>query len=390
MRKQIRAARAASTVCMGILATGAAAAPAFADAPIHFAKQPVADEFIVVFQDGSDVPALMQKMQAWSGAEPMFQYEQALPGGAFRMTESEAHLAAKMPGVAFLEQNAVVELAADVSVPQPNYGLDNLTAAAGYRSSFDGSGVNIYVLDTGVAEHNGFGSRLRLLADLVEDGQNGNDCSGHGTRVAGLVAGNPTGPAQAAKIISTRIFGCEGGTTNAVLIMGFDRIMKDAAANPEPDILQGSLSGDASDASDMAANRVAESGVVTVISAGNDGRDACLNSPGRAERVISVGAVDDRFEKASFSNFGRCVTLYAGGVGVLSLSNRGPTALEPGTGTSFSAPLVAGAAALVLQEGLSKGQRLTPAQVKERLIALSTPGQIPGLPPAENRLARVP
>jgi subtilisin family serine protease len=137
---------------------------------------------------------------------------------------------------------------------------------------------------------------------------------------------------------------------------------------------------------------VIAAGITAVISAGNDGRDACLNSPGRAPGVINVGATDIANTVAFFSNRGRCVSLYAGGVGVLSLSNQGGNSLEPGTGTSFSAPLVAGAAAVIIQEAAESGKKLTPAEVKQALLQRADRGLVtarPALPTAENLFARV-
>jgi len=396
MRQQSSGIRAATRACLGILVAGAAAsaAAALAEGPVRFAKQPSPDpnQFIVVFEKGSDVPAMMKKMEAWSGATAMKQYDVVLPGGVFAMTESEARLAAKMPGVAFIEQNQRVEPAREVNIAAPvDYGLDNLTAAQGYRSKFDGTGVTIYVEDSGITAHNDLPA-IRVLADLVGDGKNGADCAGHGTRVAGLVVGKETGAAQGAKLVSMRIFPCDGGTTNDILIQGFDMVAKDAAQNPGPSILQGSLSGDASDASDMAITTLVQSGVTAVISAGNEGRDACLASPGRAPAAISVGAVDNSSVLAVFSNTGPCVTVYSSGVAVQSTSAFDPNALEFSSGTSFSAPLVAGVAALVIQKGIAEtGKQPTPAEVKQSIIALATRGQIRGLPTPENNLiARVP
>lgn len=385
--------RFALRACIGILTAGvaASAAPAFADAPIVRVEKPIAGQYIVVFEEGSNVPAMMQKMATWSGATPMLEYGMVLTGGAFKMTESEARLGAKMPGVVSIEEDSVVELAAVNETAPLNYAIDQLTPGPGYVAPFSGKGVTIYIVDTGASKsQQGAGyDTARVVADLIPaDNQQGGDCNGHGTAVSGSALGTRVGVAPDANLAVSRIFSCTGGTSNSIVIGGLDAVGRDfMARGQQPSVANGSFSGGASPASDAAANRLVDLGVTVVIAAGNDNKDACLNSPARAAKVLTVGANDRAFARSSFSNFGPCVEVFAAGTAITSLQN--PVGMRTISGTSFASPEVAGVAAVIMEKMISQGVKPTPAAVRAELLRLARPNAISGAN-GPNALAQVP
>ncbi|MFD5346476.1 S8 family peptidase, partial [Streptomyces anulatus] len=149
-----------------------------------------------------------------------------------------------------------------------------------YTTSATGMGVKAYVVDTGIdAAHSEFGGRVVNGYDAVGDGRGGMDCNGHGTHVAGTVGGATSGVAKDASLVNVRVLNCEGRGTWAGILAGFDWVAKDAERSGGPAVLNASLGGDRSTSVDTAVEAVADAGVLPVVAAGNDNRDACDVSP---------------------------------------------------------------------------------------------------------------
>jgi subtilisin family serine protease len=144
-----------------------------------------------------------------------------------------------------------------------------------------------------------------------------------------------------------------------------------------------SLDGDGSNEVDAAVGRTVAAGIPVVVAAGNAGWNACEYSPARAASAITVAASDSRDRRADFSNYGRCVDLFAPGVSILSTSAASNTATRTESGTSMAAPHVTGLVARLLQTEPT----LTPAQVSTRLMSTATPGRIIDAAGSPNRLA---
>jgi subtilisin family serine protease len=356
------------------LGVSLAPVPALADAPILPAEGTRVDnEYIVVFENAFEAPTMMDRMERWSGGRMMRRFELVLPGGLFRMTPAQARRGAQMPGVAFIEENAVVQLDATQANP-PTYGLDRIDQRAlplsrGYGFDFTGAGVNVYVIDSGIrTSHVDFGGRAAFAANFVNDGRT-DDCNGHGTHVAGTAGSSTFGVAKGARLFAVRVFGCTGSSTNGIIIAGVDFVARNGL---RPAVANMSLGGGASTALDTAVNNAVAAGVFVAVAAGNSNVNACNVSPARAQRAFTVAASDSADARASFSNFGACVEIFAPGVGIPSLSFRNDTDSRLLSGTSMSSPHVAGAAALVLQQLPTR----TPAEVGQTLLALATPGVI--------------
>jgi subtilisin family serine protease len=245
--------------------------------------------------------------------------------------------------------------------------FDNL-----FRHTRTGQGVTAYVVDTGVSAHNQFGTRLKSGFSAVNDGQGTRDCHGHGTHVAGTVAGQTLGVAPGASIVPVRVLDCRGSGASTGVLAGLDWI---AANGTRPAVVNMSLGGPAFTSLDAAAQRLVASGFTVVAAAGNSNVDACTQSPARATGLVTVAASDNADAKASFSNTGTCVALWAPGTNIASAGIASATAVVAMNGTSMAAPHAAGAAALLLQAQPTA----TAAQVRTRLLQDATPNLVLGV-----------
>jgi subtilisin family serine protease len=251
-----------------------------------------------------------------------------------------------------------------------------------YNFDFDGAGIHMFVIDTGLrATHQQFAGRVSSGFDAVGDGQGTNDCQGHGTWTSGLAAATTYGAARRATVHPVRVFGCEGSTTSDRVLAGLDWAVNTGL---RPAVVNMSLGGGPDPATDTAIQNATAAGVVVVVAAGNASADACGGSPSRAPAAITVGSSERNDSRSGFSNFGPCVDLFAPGGGVTATSFTGDNATTTASGTSGSSPVVAGIAALYLQQfpGAS------PAQVQQAIKDAATTGRLTNIGAGSpNRLA---
>ncbi len=248
--------------------------------------------------------------------------------------------------------------------------LDGLLQRAG-----TGSGVDVYVIDTGVASaHSEFSGRVVSGYTAIGDGRGTNDCHGHGTHVAGTVAGTNFGFATAARIVPVRVLDCAGSGSSSGVIAGINWMINHHVAG-QPAVANLSLGGAFDTATNDAINRAVADGITVVVAAGNESTDACTKSPASAAAAVTVGSTTSSDSRSSFSNTGACVDIFAPGSSITSAGISSTSALAQMSGTSMAAPHVAGVAALIL----GNARALTPAEVASRLSADATRGVITGL-----------
>ncbi|MGW7362394.1 S8 family peptidase [Streptomyces sp. NPDC054841] len=331
----------------------------------------VQDSWIVVLKDGSTRAAEL-------GVTPKHTYRSVLEGFSASMSKAKAARLAADPRVDYVEQNATVRL--NDTQSNATWGLDrvdqrNLPLSTTYTYNTTASNVNAYIIDTGIrTSHSEFGVRASIGTDTVGDGQNGQDCQGHGTHVAGTVGGKTYGVAKSVKLVAVRVLDCEGSGTTEGVIAGVDWVTAHAV---KPAVANMSLGGGASAALDNAVKKSIASGVSYSIAAGNGiligiPVNACNYSPARVPEAITVGATDNTDRRASFSNYGTCLDLFAPGVNITSAWKDNDAATNTISGTSMATPHTAGVAALYL----ANHPTATPAQVRDALVNNATSGKV--------------
>jgi len=362
-----------------VMATPAAAADPGASAPASAAPGAPTGNYIVVFKDNENVRRKgvanrAREVSERRGARPGRIFQHALKGFQLQATAEQARQVAADPDVAFVEEDRVISLSADQINP-PSWGLDRvdqrqrpLDSRYGYAGTADN--VNVYVIDTGIrTSHADFGGRARSGWDFIGNDADATDCNGHGTHVAGTVGGAAYGVAKGVRLIGVRVLDCNGYGTISGVVAGIDWVTANAV---KPAVANMSLGGGASSAIDAAVNNSINSGVTYVVAAGNESTNACNRSPARVPAAITVGATTNTDARPSYSNFGRCLDIFAPGSGITSAWYTSDTASASLTGTSMASPHVAGAAALVL----SRNPSATPAQVRDTIVGQGTTGVV--------------
>jgi subtilisin family serine protease len=348
-------------------------APALERAAVADAGQPVPDEYVVVFRDDvADPPGLARRLAAGQGAEVRHTYEHALKGFAARMSPQAAAALARNPNVAYVEQDQ--EVFASTTQSNATWGIDRIDARAGLSGTFSyvatGAGVHAYIIDTGIrGTHTEFTGRIGAGFTAINDRNGTTDCNGHGTHVAGTVGGTTYGVAKRVTLYPVRVLNCRGSGTNSGVIAGIDWV---AGRTARPAVANMSLGGGFSQAINDAVQRAVGRGITMVVAAGNDGANACSYSPASAANAITVGATTNTDTRASYSNFGTCVDVFAPGSAITSAWYRGDTQTNTISGTSMASPHVAGVAALYLQGSPSA----SPAGVASAITGNATSGVV--------------
>jgi subtilisin family serine protease len=304
-------------------------------------------------------------------------YAHAINGFSAEMSEDDALALADDPRVAYVEEDTQMEI---VTTQSPvTWGLDRIDETAlplsnSYTYTTTGSGVNAYVIDTGIRiTHTQFGGRASVAFDAIGDGRNGIDCNGHGTHVSGTIGGSTYGVAKAVRLFAVRVLNCSGSGTTSGVIAGVDWV---TGHRVRPAVANMSLGGGASTSLDTAVNNSINAGVTYAIAAGNSNTNAANSSPARVSAAITVGSSTSSDSRSSFSNFGSVVDIFAPGSSITSAWSTSNTAINTISGTSMATPHVAGVAARYLQSNTGA----SPATVRNAIVAAANLNRLSNIP----------
>jgi subtilisin family serine protease len=338
----------------------------------------VKDSFVVALKDSptlqtNGVDATAATLRARYGGTIGHVFRTALHGFEISVAEATARRLATDPAVRYVQRNGIYTIAGTQANP-PSWGLDridqhNLPLDSSYTYPTTASNVHAYIIDTGIRfSHTEFGGRATSGVDEI-DGGTADDCHGHGTHVSGTVGGTSFGVAKGVQLVGVRVLDCNGSGTTAQVAAGIDWVTANAV---KPAVANMSLGGGVDTTLDNAVTNSINSGVTYAIAAGNSNANACNFSPARVAAAITVGATDINDNRASFSNFGTCVDIFAPGVNITSSWNTSDTATNTISGTSMATPHVTGVAALVA----SANPGWTPQQVRDFLVNNATNGAV--------------
>ncbi|NUS85488.1 MAG: S8 family peptidase [Streptomyces sp.] len=372
------AAAVAAGAFVAVPAGASTAAPAEGKVYGTQSADAVKGSYIVLLKGGKSIKAQNtgKDLAERYGGTLRRSYDSAVNGfSASGLTQTEAKRLAADPAVAKVVQNHRFTIDATQDNP-PSWGLDRIDQADTegdkkytYPDSA-GEGVTAYVIDTGVRiSHKDFGGRATSGFDAIDNDDDANDGHGHGTHVAGTIAGADHGVAKKSKIVAVRVLDDQGSGTTEQVVAGIDWVTEN---HQGPSVANMSLGGTVDEALDAAVQKAIDSGVTFGVAAGNESTDASKGSPARVKDAITVASSTDADEQSDFSNYGDIVDIYAPGSDITSDWNTGDDATNTISGTSMATPHVVGAAAVYL----AGHPDAKPADVAKALTEGATPDKI--------------
>ncbi|MBN6530069.1 S8 family peptidase [Acinetobacter pittii] len=353
------------------------------------AKGIIKNQYIVILnKDVGSSNEFAQGIAKQHGGKVLQIYDAVLKGFAIYLSDvaGTAFVEAmkKNPKVVSVENDTIMKVDATTQ-SNPDWGLDridqkNLPLDSAYSYLQTGSGTTAYIVDTGIlSTHQQFSGRVLSGYTAISDGNGTNDCHGHGTHVAGTVGGSTYGVAKNVSLVPIRILGCDGSGASSNVIAGLDWILKNGK---KPAVVNMSLGGEANASLDSAVENLFNNGYVMVVAAGNSNTDACSSSPARVSKAITVAATDNTDTRASYSNYGSCVDIFAPGSQINSSWIGSNTATKVLNGTSMATPHVVG----VVAEMLQSTPTATPQTISTNLLNQASSNVVKNPSGSPNRL----
>ncbi len=336
-------------------------------------KHRVPNQYIVVLKQDQLTVSVANDMMTRHRGRMQRTYSHALKGFSVEMSEAELNKLARDPRVEYVEADRILYI--NATQTPVTWGLDRIDQRSlpldnSYTYNTTGANVNAYIIDSGVRmSHTLLAPRVTSGYTAINDGRGTDDCNGHGTHVAGIVGSSTYGVAKGVNLYAVRVMDCTGSGRLSGVISGVDWVTSNHIA---PAVANMSLGGGASTSLDNAVRNSIASGVTYVVAAGNSNADACAESPARVKQALTVGASTAGDARASYSNVGSCVDVFAPGSSIASTWNSSDTATNTVSGTSMASPHVAGIAALYLADHPSA----QPAEVAAAITSAATPGAL--------------
>ncbi|HEX8694258.1 MAG TPA: S8 family peptidase [Longimicrobium sp.] len=319
-----------------------ARAPEVAPLRSAAAGRAVEGSYLVVLEEGADPRAVA----AVAGVTPRHVYESALNGFAATLNAGQLNALQHLPEVAYVEEDQLYEYATTQS--GATWGIDRIDQrsrplSGTYTYNSTGAGVRAYIIDSGINPSHTQFATSRAAVSYDATGGNGIDCNGHGTHVAGTIGGTTYGVAKGVLLRAVRVGQCGSSLLVSDIVEGIDWVR---ANHVKPAVANMSLGGGFSSSINTATSNLINAGVFVAVAAGNSNVDACSGSPSGVTAAVVVAASTSSDAKASYSNWGTCVDLYAPGSSITSAWYSSNTATATISGTSMASPHVTGVAAL--------------------------------------------
>lgn len=353
------------------------------------AKGIIKNQYIIILnKDAGPSNDFAKNIAKQHGGKVLQTYDTVLNGFAVYLPEATGtafvEAMKKNPNVLSVENDTIMKIDATTQ-SNPDWGLDRidqktLPLNSAYSYLQTGSGTTAYIVDTGIlSTHQQFSGRVLSGYTAISDGNGTTDCNGHGTHVAGTVGGSTYGVAKNVSLVPIRILGCDGSGASSNVIAGLDWILKNGK---KPAVVNMSLGGEANASLDSAVENLFNNGYVMVVAAGNSNTDACSSSPARVNKAITVAATDNTDTRASYSNYGSCVDIFAPGSQINSSWIGNNTATKILNGTSMATPHVVG----VVAEMLQSTPTATPQTISTNLLNQASSNVVKNPSGSPNRL----